>query len=206
MDFGPSAGVHPKFMGRHMLHTLYYNRGNAHAAVGHHAEAVSDYDTALKHGSELRRNVLFNRGNSKYALGNFAEALDDFESAWSEREGSDAALASGNCQIMAGEFKEGLVRYLDGVRAGGPESSATHCRENARQLEALLEALGESDYDLRRDGQVVYVKAAGEAGAFPFAGSGGNAGNTPSGMVAAAGGKGYKGNLGFVVVVEPRQD
>lgn len=206
MDFGHRVMAHSAAMARHMVHTLYYNRGNAYAAAGDHDRAVSDYDTALKHGRELRRNVLFNRGNSEYALERFSEAFEDFESAQSEHEGSDAALALGNCKIMTGEFSAGLERFLEGVRVGGPEGSANHCRQNARQVEQLLDVLGESDYEVRRKGHIVYVEAVGQAGVFPFAGNGGNAGNTPSGMVTAPGGKGYKGSAGFAVVLESKRN
>lgn len=208
MDFGDGVTMHSEAMGRYLLHRIYYNRANAYAAAGLHEQAVSDYDKALTHGSELRRSVLFNRGNSKYALECFSGAFEDFVRAWSEHERSDAALASGNCKTMAGEFREGLERYWDGIRVGVPEGSASHCRRNARTLEAILDALGESNYEVRREGNVVYVEcdgATGEAGLFTFAGNQGNAGNTPSGMVTAPGGEGYEGRPGFKVIMEPRK-
>ena len=206
MDFGHGVIVHAEAMGRHIVHALYFNRGNAHAAAGNHAQAVSDYDSALRHGSELRRNVLFNRGNSKYSLERFVEAVDDFEAVWSERQGGDAALALGNCKVMTGELTLGLLRYLDGVGVAEPEGSAAHCRQNAEHLQQILDVLGESDYEVRREGHIVYVEAAGEVGVFPFAGNRGNAGNTPSGMVTSPGGKGYAGSPGFTVITEPKRD
>ena len=187
-----------------MLHMLYYNRGNAHVAAGNHTQAVSDYDSALEHGDQLKRNVLFNRGNSKYALEHYEEAFADFEAAWSEREGSDAAHAMGNCKVMSGEFTEGLRRYLDGVRVGEPESSAAHCRQHAEHLRRLLGALDGSDHEVRREGHVVYVEAAVEFATFPFAGNRGNTGNTSSGMVNVPGGKGFAGGDGFAVVMVPK--
>ena len=208
-DVGDGVTTHSEAMGRFLLHGIYYNRGNAFAAAGRHDEAVLDYDRALARGSVLRRSVLFNRGNSKYALECFAGAFEDFMSAWSEHEGSDAALAAGNCKTLAGEFEEGMKRYWDGVRVGVPERTALHCRRNARILEEVLGALGSSDYEVRREGNIVYVgcvEAAGEAGLFTFAGNQGNAGNTPSGMVTAPGGKGYEGGPGFKVFVEAREN
>lgn len=207
MDLAPDVAVRWEAVGPFMLHTLYYNRGNAHAEVGDHAEAISDYDSALEHGTRLKRNVLLNRGNSRCQLERYAEAFGDFEAAWLEREGSDAALAMGNCKVLTGELREGLGRLLDGVRTGEPEGSATHCRRNAEQLGEILNALGDSDHEVRREGPAVYVEAAGvsEWATFPFVGNQGNVGNTPSGMVTAHGGKGYGGSSGFAVILVPRR-
>ena len=204
IDVGPRAIVHWETVGRFMLHSIYYNRGNAHAANGNHTRAVADFDSALEYGNELRRNVLYNRGNSKFGLERFLEAFDDFEAAWSEREGSDAALAMGNCKVITGEFTEGLLRFLDGIRVGKPEKLTASCRQNAKQLRRLLDALNGSDHDIRHEGHAVYVEAACNFATFPFVGNSGNVGNTPSGMVNAHGGKGYGGSLGFAVVIVPK--
>ncbi len=207
IGMGPvQAVIQNEVVAPFMLHTLYYNRGNVHAAIGNHTQAVSDYDSALEHGNQLRRNVLFNRGNSKYVLEHYEEAFADFEGAWSEREGSDAALAMGNCRVLVGEFVEGLARYSDGVRIGEPEGSAAHCRQNAEYLRRILGALDGSDHDVRREGHVVYVDAADEFAPFPFVGNQGNTGNMSSGMVPLAGGKGFAGGIGFAVVMVPKQN
>ncbi len=204
IDLGPDVTVRWEAFGPFMLHALYYNRGNAHAATGDHAEAISDYDSALEHGTRLKRNVLFNRGNSRYRLERHAEAFGDFEAAWLEREGSDAALAMGNCKVLTGDLTEGLRRFLAGVSAGEPKDSAAHCRQHAEQLQELLDALGDSEYEVRREGPAVYVEAASEAATFPFVGNRGNVGNTPAGMVTAHGGKGYGGIPGFAVILVPK--
>ncbi len=74
IDFGPGVTVHWDAVGPSMLQAIYYNRGNTHAATGYHDRAVVDFDSALEHGNEPKRNVLFNRGNSKYHMGHYAEA------------------------------------------------------------------------------------------------------------------------------------
>lgn len=206
IDLGPGVAGHWEAVGPFMLHTLHYNRGNAHAAIGNHTQAVSDYDSALEHGNRLRRNVLFNRGNSKYVLEHYEEAFGDFEAAWTEREGSDVAHSMGNCKVLMGEFTEGLERYLDGIRIGQPESSAIHCRHHAEHLNRLLGALAGSDHEVRREGHVVFVEADGECATFPFVGNTGNVGNTPSGMVNAPGGEGFEGGTGFAVVMVPKKN
>ena len=204
IDLGRGTIVNWDAVGRPMLHALHYNRGNADAAMGNHADAIADYDSALEHGDQQKRNVLFNRGNSKYALGRFDEAHVDFETAWSEREGSDAALAIGNCKVLIGEFNEALRQYLDGSGVGVPENSVANCRQNAEQLGRLLEALEGHEYRIRRGEHVVYVEAACAAEPFPIVGHPGNTGNAPSGMTTAHGGQGYGGMVGFVVVIVGR--
>ena len=204
-DFGKKLTADPKTVSRFMLHTLYYNRGNAHAVVGDHSQAVDDYDNALEHGTKLRRNVLLNRGNSKYKLERFQEAFSDFEAAWSERKGSDTALAMGNCQVVMGRFRDSLNRYQSGIDIGEPEGSAAHCTMNAEQLLQLIEALGDRDHQVRRIEGRVYVFAACEAATFSLAGNAGNVGNTPSG-INAHGGEGYEGGAGFAVVIKPEQN
>ncbi len=213
IDFAQGTTVRWEAVGPRMLHTLYYNRGNAYAATNRHAQSIADFEIALDHGNELKRNILLNRGNAKYSLERFEGAFTDFEEVWSEREGSDTALALGNCKVMIGDFTEGLRRYLDGVRIGEPQHSAVGCRQNAERLRDLLDALEGRDYKVRREGHRVYVEiiaASVEAplgvATFPFVGNRGNVGNTPSGMVTAPGGEGYGGGSGFAVVMLPRQN
>lgn len=192
-------------LGNIVARALYYNRGNVRAANGDHRGAVADFDAALRHGGGPKRYVLKNRGNSKFALEMFAEAHDDFEAAWSESEGSDAALAMGNCKVMTGEFEEALQRFLSGGVAD-PKGTAAHCRENANQVQQILKILNGRDFRVTRKGVIVFVETAYvqvRSSNFPFAGNQGNTGNIPSGMVPAHGGKGYKGAKGFVVVVVP---
>ena len=186
-----------------MSQMLHYNRGNARAAVGNHRGALADYDQALQLGHRSKRDVLYNRGNSKLTLNWFTEAHGDFMAAWSEREGSDAALAMGNCMAQAGKFEEALKRYRMGETAK-PENLATQCRNHAEHIRQILEILGTNDYEVRREGPIMRVKLpGGQSQNFVFMGGRGNTGNTVSGMVTAPGGKGYRGAMGFVIAIEP---
>lgn len=192
-----------EFISNMMRHGLYYNRGNVRAATDDHRGAVEDFDIALQHSDGAKRNVLKNRGNSKFALRRFAEAYQDFEAASLEREGSDAALAMGNCKVMTGEFEDALQRYLSGTDAK-PEGSAVHCRANAEQVRRILEVLDGNEFEIRQERAVVFVEAAHVGGQllhFPIAGNQGNTGNIPSGMVTMHGGEGYEGMDGFAVVI-----
>ena len=139
---------------------LHYNRGNVRAAVGDHRGAMADYDQALRLGQGLKRDVLYNRGNSKLALSLFIEAHEDFMAAWSESEGSDAALAMGNCMAQAGEFEKALKHYRMGMVAE-PENLAMLCRSHAGQIGQLLKVLGGQDYEVHRDGPIMRIKVPG---------------------------------------------
>ena len=202
---GKQVIVNREFVGPMMSRALYYNRGNVHAAAGDHPGAVADFDIALQHGDDPKRDVLKNRGNSKFALEMFAEAHKDFEAAWLERQGSDVALAMGNCKVMTGEFEAALQQYLGGT-AAEPAGSAAHCRANAEQVRRLLETLNGRAFRTRLEGVIVFVETAHVQGTpphFPFVGNQGNTGNILSGMVTAYGGKGYKGAKGFTVAIVP---
>ena len=188
-----------------MSRALYYNRGNVRAAAGDHPGAVADFDSALLHGDGPKRDILNNQGNSKFALEMFAEAYTDFEAAWLEREGSDAALGMGNCEVMTGQFEGALQQYLSGT-ATEPQGSAALCRANAEQVRGIIETLSGRAFRTRLEGVIVFVETAcvkGTPAHFPFAGNQGNTGNIPSGMVTAHGGKGYKGTKGFAVAIVP---
>lgn len=205
IDVARGVVLYWEAVGRRMLQALYFNRANAYATTGNHRAAVEDFNSSLQDGNEQMRNVLYNRGNSKFALGMFMEAHDDFEAAWSERPGSDAALAMGNCKVMVGEFDEAMRRYMDGS-AEQPESIAARCRESAEHVHRILETLNGRDYRVRREASLVTIEADwGPAeGIFPFSGNRGNSGNVPSGMTAASGGQGYGGMMGFAVSIACR--
>ncbi len=184
------------------------------AAAGNHNGAVADFDAALQQGYDPKRTVLYNRGNSKFELEMFEEAHADFEAAWSEEEGSDAALAMGNCKVKMGAFEDAIQRYMNGS-AIEPEGSDAPCRSNAEQIQQILEVLSGKEYQVSSHGSIVHVEttvhvetavenATSVVWPFSFAGNQGNRGNSPSGMVMAPVGKGYEGAMGFLVdIVSP---
>ena len=203
IDLGDQVIVNQGPRGREMRRALYYNRGNVRAVVGDHGGAVKDFDAALQHGYKLKRDVLRNRGNSKFSLRMFKEAYQDFEAASFEEEGSDVALAMGNCKVRMGEFDDALRRYMNGVVAG-PEISVDHCRANAAKVRQILDVLNEPHCEVKNEENFVLIeieRALERALDFPIAGNQGNTGNIPSGMVTARGGKGYKGMGGFAVKI-----
>ena len=63
---------------------IYFLKGNAHAELNNHAEAIEDYDRAIVKmdqtlaSSLIRHMIYVNRANSKAELGNYGEALQDY--------------------------------------------------------------------------------------------------------------------------------
>lgn len=184
---------------------LYYNRGNVRAVIGNHSGAIEDFDIALENSLIPKRSILKNRGNSKFSLRMFVEAYQDFETANLEIEGSDTALAMGNCKIMMGKFEDARRAYLAGttIESG---ASAAHCQANAEQAHQILDILDGHDFQIRHEGVIMFVETShirGHPSPFSFAGNQGNTGNIPSGLVSASGGEGYEGMNGFAVVIIP---
>ena len=199
----------PKKLIDEMTHALYYNRGNVRAAVGNHQKAVEDFDEALKYDGTLTLDLWKNKGNSKFVLGWsdekwFGKAYSDFEKAWEIKKGSDMALAMGNCKAATGEFEEALAHYSKGVEIGSGRT-ALHCRQNADQTHRIIEKIGSGSTPLKCEKGFVIVEATHIQETLPpsfeFTGNKGNTGNTPSGMITAHGGKGYRGGEGFAVII-----
>ena len=186
-----------------MFQAIFYNRGNAHAAVGDHPGAIADFSNALQQGDEHKAPLLYNRGNSKYALQKFPEAYEDFEAAWVESGQSSAALAMGNCKVLMGELDEGMRQYVDGSDKS-PESSAAVCNSHGWLLSHIFERLNGIDYETKqKEFELTVVAECDPASAF-FTGNQGNVGNIGSGAINTPGGEGFRGTRGFVVKIVRR--
>ena len=63
---------------------VYFLRGNAHAELRNHAEAIEDYDKAINTMNKFSQSIIldhmiyFNRANSKVELGRYSEAIQDY--------------------------------------------------------------------------------------------------------------------------------
>ncbi len=182
-----------------ILYALYFNRGNVHAVLGRHEQAISDYDKAMEYRDSQRRNILYNRGNAKYSLERYEEAFYDFKSAWNEQQDSDAALAMGNCKVLSKDFKEGAKWYREGVRIGVPEITANHCTENLNQLRKPLEVFDGNENKITVIDRVIEIESTVESIELSFVGNRGNVGNTGERASHKSGGEGYPGISGFVI-------
>ena len=201
---GEEVDVDLRILEPFMFRALYYNRGNVRAATSSHVTAVADFNTALQYGEGPKRDILVNRGNSKFALKMFPEAYEDFEAAWLDRQGSDAALAMGNCKVMMGKFREALQQYLRGTGIE-PAGSAARCQANAEQVKQILTILNGHSFGIELKGDILFVETAqvqARSPNFPFAGNKGNAGNAQT-VVTGHRGEGYEGLEGFAVAIVP---
>ena len=83
----------------------YYNRGVAKHDLGEYADAIADYDEAIRLQPD-HASAYYNRGNAKYALGEYEAAITDYDEAI--RLQPDYVLAYNN---------RGLIKYTLGEYA-----------------------------------------------------------------------------------------
>ena len=189
--------------GRLMLRAIHYNRGNARAVLGDHADAVADFGAALELDVSMgfeSPDVRYNRANSRFELGDYAGAFEDYRSAKGLMDSSDALLGMGNCQIMLAEFGVALRHFEHGAREGGTTSEA--CQRNAHHTQEILAVVKEREFDVVRQGRDLELQVEGlpvGTSGLIFVGSKGNVGNTPSAIRNAPGGEGYGGARPFIV-------
>ena len=193
------------------LDMLYYNRGNICAALGDHRRAIDDFKNAIrqiKKRSNIKEfkhsgwHILYNRGNSYFALKKFDEALQDFEKSWESKEDRFIALAMGNCEVMKGNFKHALNKYLLRASIESKESTVS-CQWNANLTRQILEVVGDNKLRIIRQEGILYVELEhiqDNPRHFQFTGNQGNTGNISS--VSDHGRKGYKGIAGFTVIIQ----
>ena len=185
------------------LSALYYNRGNLCAAISNHCRAVDDYNIALKKAHKhLIWRILYNRGNSYFALKKYDVAFQDFEKSWLYNESGNAALALGNCEIMAGEFERAYKYYLTGMIFESNKSTAP-CHRNGDLTRKILKVLGNNQYKIIQQEDILHVEfehIQDNPRHFGFTGNSGNNGNFS--LVSDYGRKGYKGIAGFTVIIQ----
>ena len=64
----------------------YYNQGNAKADLGHHEDAITDYDQVIKLRPDYVK-AYYNRGNAKANLDRHEDAIADYDQAIKLRPG-----------------------------------------------------------------------------------------------------------------------
>ncbi len=156
--------------------TVYLNRGNTNALLHHSEDAINDFDDAILYGSLAAR---FNKGNFLVLLGRFSEALQCYDEAIGEGSDEAGVICNRNC----------VKAILNRIGGSGYEVNApqNHSALDRMTVEVSLRA---SDNNMYRD-------------FFNFHGYFGNAGNT--GEDGLPTGKGYKGSVGFVVLIKGQE-
>ncbi len=156
--------------------TVYLNRGNTNALLHHSEDAINDFDDAILYGSLAAR---FNKGNFLVLLGRFDEALQCYDEAIGEGSVEAGVICNRNC----------VKTILNRIGGSGYEVNApqNHSALDRMTVEVSLRA---SDNNMYRD-------------FFNFHGYFGNAGNT--GEDGLPSGRGYKGSVGFVVLIRGQE-
>ncbi len=113
------------------LANAWYNRGNAYAAQGRHAEAIADYSkvVALNPGYI---DAYFNRGNSYSAEGDLDHAIADYTEVI--RQATTYAFAyfnRGNAYFSRGDLREAIADYDAIIRLKPDYADAYFNRGNA---------------------------------------------------------------------------
>lgn len=196
---------------KHRVWQLYYNRGNIKAELEDLTGALEDYGEAIRigmHISERRASSYLNRGNTYLQLRRFCEAVRDYDVAI-EAGSPYAQFNKGNVLVTLGRFDDAIECY-DAAIHSGDRRFGVICNRNS--VAAILNRIGGDGYvvdspryrdDSRRLAIEVSLRADPEnryTEFFNFHGATGNHGNT--GGINLPGGKGYVGNVGFVVVVK----
>ena len=207
---GPASSTHT---GSSMRRAILFNRGNARAALGNHADAVADFGKALELDESMgirAAAIQYNRANSRFELGDYAKALEDYQAVGAVIDASVALLGTGNCRVRLGQFDAALECFERGAREGGVVSQT--CQVNANQTRKVIAVIKEHEFDVvQRGRQSLEVQVAGLSsrpggpGGVALVGQNGNVGNSPSTFRRAPGGKGHDGVQGFMVLWVRRQ-
>lgn len=194
-----------------MLFMAYFNCGNALAELPEYESALRSYSEAIQiDRNEIlnRGQAFFNRGNVYQDLRRFEEAIGDYDAAMSLRASSanshDILFNKGNALVKGGRLEEALGCYK---LAEEGETSAETASHNREALGRVVSAIGPRDFQCQFDmypnipfGRLVVQVAGVGNKVVPelFKGRVGNTGNFGWHGVS---GKGFGGNLGFILEV-----
>ena len=194
---------------------IYFNRGNAHAIINRHREAIDDFDHSEKNNDNSRnkRFSLFNKGNSWFKLKNYDKAFENFSEC--RNLGYVPAMHNlGNSSLLLEKYAEARDHYEEFAKQGDipdypnvksiddfmKKYDTTHGRERPRilhdnkQIKIHLGVRGAIDHSIGTNSM-----------AYPFLGNMGNIGNygifRKNGYNGYSGGTGLKGDAGITVVI-----
>ena len=128
----------------------YYNRGCAKSKLGEFADAVLDYDEAIRIKPDFAE-AYSNRGNVKIQLKQTHEALADFDEAIKIKPNyADAYNNRGNAKIQLKQTHEALADFDEAIKIKSDYAKAYNNRGGTKiYLNQLAEALIDIDEAIR---------------------------------------------------------
>lgn len=196
---------------KHLVRQLYFNRGNVKSGTDDFEGALKDFEEAVSLSVQVGERdpwCFLNKGNVNFLLHRFGEAIFDYEEAI-KLDGHIAHLNKGNVLVTLGRFDEALQSYDAAIREGDTNSLVI-CNRNS--VSAILNRIGGDGYIVKPprykdDSRRMIIEVSLRADAknrytefYNFHGNYGNSGNIGSGELP--GGRGFKGRVGFVVIVK----
>ncbi len=201
-----------EFLRSRFLVMVYFNCGNALAALDDYEEALLYYGKAIEVslGEPVafgREQALFNRGNTYMDLGKFREAIGDYDKAIALGE-ERVIFNKGNALVALGRFNEAVECYRQAEQEQRDRSSAV---QNLSALERIVGEIGPREYQCHVEqnpddviGHVLVQVSGGDSSSVVEVFKG-RVGNTGSYGWKGPGGKGFHGKRGFVVMVAVQQ-
>ena len=128
----------------------YHNRGVAHAELGRYAEAIAEYDEAIRLRPDYAK-AYFGRGNARARLGRHAEAIADYDEAIRlQPDLAEAYYNRGLAYASLGWYEEAIADYDEAIRQRPDYAEAYNNRGVAHaELGRYAEAIAEYDEAIR---------------------------------------------------------
>ena len=125
---------------------VWFYKGNAKAKLGQYAEAIADYDKAIKLNPDLAV-VYNNRGNAKFELDQHAEAIADYDKAIKlNPDLAEAYNNRGAAKATSGQHAEAIADCDKAIELNPDYTDAYNNRGNAK-FELGDYGGGMADYD-----------------------------------------------------------
>ena len=197
----------------HIVHMVYFNRGNSKSVLEDYKGALEDFTKAIEEGQGHDDAALhFNRANTYADLNEFEKALDEYEKVViSSGRYSDVHFNKGNAFVALGRFHEALQCYKESALKA---ADAPNADQNMSQVERIIHGIRGRKCRIHfqasgvgSEVRIVWVTIIGDHSKpkgspihIPIVGNAGNAGNF--GGRSVPGGKGLEGRIGFVAIIQ----
>ena len=110
-DFAPAPDVPMTEREHNISAEAYYNRGVANAELGKYAEAIANFDTAIKRDPDFME-AYYNRAVAKGVLGQHADALPDYNTVIDlDPDFMEAYYNRGSTKAELGRYVEAITDF-----------------------------------------------------------------------------------------------